>query len=76
MLDSPANDKDISNMLYGDIYKAAGMKDCIILGGVYIVDQCRKQDVLKIRIILHVENLIWMPLSHSCYGCTRNGCIC
>ena len=26
---SPGNNEDKSNMLYGDIYKAAGMKDCI-----------------------------------------------
>ena len=29
---SPSNDEEKSNMLYGDIYKAAGMKDCIIMG--------------------------------------------
>ena len=30
--DSPSNDEEKSNMLYGDIYKAAGMNDCIIMG--------------------------------------------
>ena len=30
--DSPDNDEDKSNMLYGNIYKAVGMKDCIVMG--------------------------------------------
>ena len=30
--DSPINDEDKRNMLYGDIYKAAGTQDCIIMG--------------------------------------------
>ena len=30
--DSPANDEEKSNMLYGDIYKAVGIKDCILMG--------------------------------------------
>ena len=30
--DIPSNDEDKINMLYGDIYKAAGMKDCTIIG--------------------------------------------
>ena len=39
--DSPSNDEDKCNMLYGDIYKPAGMKDCIIMGdfnrrGIYL----------------------------------------
>ena len=29
---SPGNDEDKCNMLYGDIYKAVGMKDCIVMG--------------------------------------------
>ena len=30
--DSPGNDEEKSNMLYGDIYKAVGIKDCIVMG--------------------------------------------
>ena len=30
--DSPGNDEEKGNMLYGDIYKAAGIKDCIVMG--------------------------------------------
>ena len=29
--DSPGNDEEKSNMLYGDIYKAVGRKDCIVI---------------------------------------------
>ena len=30
--DSPGNDEEKSNMLYGAIYKAVGIKDCIVMG--------------------------------------------
>ena len=30
--DSPGNYEEKSNMLYGDIYKAVGIKDCIVMG--------------------------------------------